>query len=89
MTQPAKILLVDDDPVFVDATKIVLESKYQVITAHDGDEGLEKARKLKPDLILLDIIMPTKDGFHVCKQLKKDPELANIPVSYADQLCPA
>jgi len=80
MTQPAKILLVDDDPVFVDATKMVLESKYQVITAHDGDEGLEKARKLKPDLILLDIIMPTKDGFHVCKQLKKDPELASIPV---------
>jgi CheY-like chemotaxis protein len=80
MTQPAKILLVDDDPVFVDATKMVLESKYRVITAHDGDEGLEKARKLKPDLILLDIIMPTKDGFHVCKQLKKDPELASIPV---------
>jgi two-component system alkaline phosphatase synthesis response regulator PhoP len=80
MTQPAKILLVDDDPVFVDATKMVLESKYQVITAQDGDEGLEKARKLKPDLILLDIIMPTKDGFQVCKQLKKDPELASIPV---------
>jgi CheY-like chemotaxis protein len=80
MTQPAKILLVDDDPVFVEATKIVLESKYQVITAQDGDEGLEKARKLKPDLILLDVIMPTKDGFHVCKQLKKDPDLAHIPV---------
>ncbi len=80
MTKPAKILLVDDDPVFVEATKIVLESKYQVITAHDGDEGLEKARKQKPDLILLDIIMPTKDGFHVCKQLKQDPKLANIPV---------
>ena len=80
MTQLAKILLVDDDPVFVEATKIVLESKYEVITAYDGNEGLEKARKLKPDLILLDIIMPTKDGFHVCKQLKKDPELANIPV---------
>ena len=80
MTQPAKILLVDDDPVFVEATKTVLESKYQVITAHDGEEGLEKARKEKPDLILLDIIMPGKDGFHVCKQLKQDPKLANIPV---------
>ncbi len=80
MTKPAKILLVDDDPVFVEATKTVLESKYQVITAHDGEEGLEKARQQKPDLILLDIIMPAKDGFHVCKQLKKDPTLANIPV---------
>ncbi|HEX9896977.1 MAG TPA: response regulator [Dehalococcoidales bacterium] len=80
MTEPAKILLVDDDPVFVEATKIVLESKYEVVTAYDGDAGLVKARKEKPDLILLDIMMPTKDGFHVCKQLKADPKLANIPV---------
>ena len=80
MTKPAKILLVDDDPVFVEATKIVLESKYQVITAHDGEEGLEKARKQKPDLILLDVIMPAEDGFHVCKQLKQDPKQADIPV---------
>jgi len=80
MTQPAKILLVDDDPVFVEATKTVLESKYRVITAHDGEEGLEKARQEKPDLILLDIIMPAKDGFNVCKELKKDPKLAGIPV---------
>ena len=75
-----KILLVDDDPVFIEATKAVLESKYRVITALDGEEGLEKARKQKPDLILLDIIMPAKDGFHVCGQLKRDPELAKIPV---------
>jgi len=80
MTKPAKILLVDDDPVFVEATKTILESQYRVITAHDGEEGLEKARKEKPDLILLDIIMPAKDGFNVCKQMKQDRQLANIPV---------
>ena len=80
MAEPAKILLVDDDPVFVEVTKTVLESKYRVVTAYDGDEGLLKARKEKPDLILLDIIMPTKDGFHVCKQLKEDSNLAKIPV---------
>jgi len=80
MTEPAKILLIDDDPVFVQATKTVLESRYQVITAGDGSEGLEKARKQRPDLILLDIIMPAQDGFHVCQQLKKDPRLAAIPV---------
>jgi len=80
MAEPGKILLVDDDPVFVEATKIVLETKYKVITAYDGDEGLAKARKEKPDLILLDIIMPTKDGFHVCKQLKEDKNLGKIPV---------
>src|SRR4030042_942304 len=80
MAEPAKILLIDDDPVFVTATKMVLESKYRVVTAYDGDAGLGEARKEKPDLILLDIIMPTHDGFHVCKQLKADSKLANIPV---------
>jgi DNA-binding response OmpR family regulator len=81
MAEPAKILLVDDDPVFVAATKMVLESKYTMVTAYDGDEGLLKARIEKPDLILLDIIMPTKDGFHVCKQFKEDSKLVKIPVS--------
>jgi len=80
MTQKAKILVVDDDPVFVEVTKTVLEKQYEVVTAGDGDEGLLKAQSEKPDLILLDIIMPMKDGFHVCKQLKQEPALADIPV---------
>jgi len=80
MAEMTTILLVDDDPVFVEATKIVLESKYKVIIAYDGDAGLKKAREEKPDLILLDIIMPTKDGFDVCKQIKDDKTLAKIPV---------
>ena len=80
MAEPAKILLIDDDPVFVNATKRVLDSKYRVVTALDGNTGLDKARQEKPDLILLDVIMPTKDGFQVCKQLKQDPKLAKIPV---------
>ena len=81
MEKQAKVLLIDDDPDFLAATKIVLESKpYQVITALDGDEGLKKAREEKPDVIILDVIMPTKDGFDVCEQLKKEPELADIPV---------
>ncbi len=77
----AKILLIDDDVDFVAATKAVLESKpYQISTAYQGDEGLKKARDEKPDLIILDIIMPTKDGFAVCEQLKKDPQLSKTPV---------
>ena len=81
MEKQGKILLIDDDPDFVEATKIVLESRpYEVITALDGDKGLEKARAEKPDVIILDIIMPTKDGFAVCEQLKKEPDLASIPV---------
>jgi len=81
MVRQAKILVVDDDPVFVQATKAVLESKnYQVSTAFDGDEGLQKVQDEKPDLIILDIIMHTKDGFTVCEQLKGDPQLSKIPV---------
>lgn len=81
MAKEAKILIVDDDRVFVEATKAVLESKnYLVSAAFDGDEGLQKAREEKPDLIILDIIMPTKDGFTACEQLKSDPELSDIPV---------
>lgn len=80
MAEMTKILLVDDDPIFVEAIKTVLESKYKVVTAYDGDTGLKKAQEEKPDLILLDIIMPDKDGFHVCKKLKEDTKLAKIPV---------
>jgi len=76
-----RILVIDDDPLFVEATKTILESKdYQVLTASDGDIGLRKVREEKPDLVLLDIIMPTQDGFQVCEEIKKDPQLADIPV---------
>jgi CheY-like chemotaxis protein len=81
MKGQSKVLLVDDDKDFVEATKLVLESKpYEVVVAYDGDEGLAKARKEKPDLIILDIIMPVKDGFRAAEQLKRDPELKKIPV---------
>ena len=81
MARQAKILVVDDDSVFVQATKAVLESKnYQVSAAFDGDEGLQKVQDERPDLIILDIIMPTKDGFTVCEQLKGDPQYSKIPV---------
>jgi two-component system alkaline phosphatase synthesis response regulator PhoP len=91
MKDRAKILLVDDDKDFVEATRLVLESKpYEVITAYDGSEGLRQAKKEKPDLIILDVIMPIKDGFNAAEELKKDPELNTIPVimltSFADRV---
>jgi len=80
MEKKAKILLVDDDVDFIESTKTVLESKaYEVIVAHEGNEALRKARDETPDLILLDIIMPVKDGFTAAEQLKKDPQLSKIP----------
>ena len=76
----AKILLVDDDPDFVSATKIVLESKYQVIVASEGEEGIQKARDEKPDLIILDVLLPKIDGYHVCRMLKYNEQFKSIPV---------
>ena len=81
MERKAKILLVDDDIDFCESTKTVLESKpYEVIIAHEGAEGLRKAKEEKPDLVLLDVIMPVKDGFTAAEQFKEDPELSKIPV---------
>lgn len=83
MQEQARILLIDDDPDFVEATKAVLESKYQVITAYNGDEGLKKVVEERPDLIILDVVMPGKNGFAVCKELKTDPRyhfFSKIPV---------
>ncbi|MBI2910449.1 MAG: response regulator [Chloroflexi bacterium] len=81
MERHQKILLIDDDPDFVEATTTVLQSKdYQVVSALSPEVGLQKAREEKPDLIILDIIMPAKDGFAVCEQLKADPTLSKIPV---------
>ena len=81
MEGKAKILIVDDDVDFIESIKTILEAKpYSVIIANQGDEGLQKARDENPDLILLDVIMPVKDGFTAAEQLKNDPELSKIPV---------
>ncbi|HEY91750.1 MAG TPA: response regulator [Dehalococcoidia bacterium] len=81
MENKAKILIVDDDVDFVESIKTVLDAApYDVSVAYQGEEGLQKARDEHPDLILLDVIMPVKDGFTTAEQLKKDPELAEIPV---------
>ncbi len=80
MEKKAKILLIDDDIDFVQATMMVLEKSYQVVVAHDGDEGLREAKAEKPDLVLLDVIMPVKDGFTAAEQFKQDPQLSKIPV---------
>jgi len=82
--QQKKILVVDDDPDLVAAVEAVLKSKpYQVVTAFDGVEGLQKVLDERPDLIILDVIMPKKNGFEVCKELKTDPRyhfFSKIPV---------
>jgi two-component system alkaline phosphatase synthesis response regulator PhoP len=77
----AKILVVDDEPDMVEMIKAALESAaHQVVCAYDGQEGVEKARREKPDAIILDIMMPEKDGFVACKELKGDPTCKDIPI---------
>jgi len=81
MERQPQILVVDDDPDIVEAIKAVLESRnYAVITASNGEEGLEKIRQSKPDLLILDLLMPKKDGFAVCRELKEHPKYCDIPI---------
>ncbi len=76
-----KILLVDDDPDFVEAVSLILKpKKFDVVTAYNGIEGLKKAMSEKPDLIVLDVMMPEKDGYAVCRELKSNPQMSHIPV---------
>jgi DNA-binding response OmpR family regulator len=77
----AKILLVDDEKEFVDMIKMRLEAKnYAVITAYDGIEALNKTRELRPDLIILDIMLPNLDGYQVCRMIKFDKTFGEIPI---------
>lgn len=76
-----RILIVDDEPELVKAMQIRLKvAGYEVITAGDGPEGLEKAKKERPDIVLLDLLMPKMDGFQTLERLKQDRETKSIPV---------
>jgi len=76
-----KILIVDDEPQVIDILRIKLEAHdYEVIPAFDGKEALEKAREVNPDLIILDVVVPKRDGYKVCRMLKFDEKYKEIPV---------
>ncbi len=76
-----KILVIEDEKDMSYAVTLQLEAKgYEVITAFDGMEGLDKARMKKPDLIILDLMLPKLDGYKVCRMLKFDEKYKNIPI---------
>jgi len=76
-----KILIVDDTEGIVKLVKMYLEHhRYEVIIANDGQEGLDKAKTEKPDLIVLDLMLPKINGYKVCGLLKKDTRYAKTPV---------
>jgi len=76
-----KILIVDDEVHLVRSLSFVLSKEgYEVYSASNGEEALDKIRQLRPDLVFLDVMMPKKDGYEVCTEIKNTPELKDIYV---------
>jgi two-component system response regulator VicR len=76
-----KVLCIEDEPEMIDLIKLILERKgFDVVGAVGGAEGLEVIRREKPDLILLDLMMPEVDGWEVFRQIRADEQLKSIPV---------
>ena len=75
------ILIVDDEPAILDLVRFTLEdAEVRVVEASDGVEALALARRVRPDLILLDVHMPRLDGLEACRQIRRDPALARTPI---------
>ena len=77
-----RILLVDDEEAILELISATLRHNdgYQFVLARDGEEALNTALRHKPDLVLLDVLMPKRDGYYVCRALKQNPETAHIKV---------
>ncbi|MGD2012549.1 MAG: response regulator [Desulfobacterales bacterium] len=81
MSDKKRILVVDDEPDFAGIVQQNLEKEgFEVEVAYDGEEGLEKVQANPPDAIVLDVMMPGKDGYQVCSELKADDRFADIPI---------
>jgi PleD family two-component response regulator len=78
--QPRKILLVDDSETILTLERMILRNAYQLMTAKDGREGVAQALALRPDLILLDVMMPNMNGFEALRELRRRPATRAIPV---------
>jgi two-component system response regulator VicR len=80
-TDQMRVVCIEDEPEMIDLVRLILGRKgFDVIGADGGIEGLETVRREKPDLVLLDLMMPDMDGWEVYQQIKADPELRDIPV---------
>ena len=76
-----KILIIDDEKEMAQVERLRLEAHgYQVIVAYEGESGLLLARSEKPDLVILDIMLPKADGYEICRRFKKDEACKNIPI---------
>ena len=81
MSDKKMVLVVDDDPDLVEAVSLQLQSEdFRVAKAYDGIQAWERIKEERPDLIILDVMMPKKNGYQVCDEIKKDPEYKDIIV---------
>lgn len=80
---PATVLVVDDDPVILKLLEVNFEMEgFEVVRASDGAEGLERAREVRPDIVVLDVMMPRMTGYEVAKALREDDGTAHIPIIF-------
>jgi DNA-binding response OmpR family regulator len=76
-----RILIVDDEPNIVTSLEFLMrESSYEVRVARDGEEALRRAESFLPDLILLDVMMPQRSGFEVCRKIRENPALRDVKI---------
>ena len=80
--QRPRLLLVDDEPTNLQVLRHILQADYRLLFATDGERALQVAREQRPDLVLLDTMMPNLDGYAVCRALKADATTASIPVIF-------
>jgi CheY-like chemotaxis protein len=81
MSDKQLVLVVDDDPDLVDSVSMKLEScNYRTVKAYDGIEAWEKIKQERPSLVILDVMMPRKNGYELCDEIKKDPQYKDITV---------
>lgn len=74
------VLIIEDEVNIANAQRMILGDEFNVSVAHDGDTGLEKIRRIRPDLIVLDLMLPNKGGYEICFSLRQDPKLKDIKV---------
>lgn len=75
-----RVLIIEDEVNIANAQKMILSDEFNVSVAYDGDSGLEKIRALKPDIVVLDLMLPNRGGYDVCFSMRQDPELRDIKV---------
>lgn len=78
---PKKVLIVDDEPNILLSVEFLMQREgHEVVTARDGQEAVELLAAAKPDLMILDVMMPRKNGFEVCNEVRADPGFADMPI---------